>query len=86
VQHLYAWGYSQTGSFLYTYINAIHPLDIKSNGRPIFDAYLVAMSGGPSPINQCSAQIPQGDPRRMIRNAGFVPKQRDTLYRQYFLN
>ncbi len=24
--------------------------------------------------------------RRMIRNAGFVPKQRDTLYRTYFLN
>jgi cyclic dehypoxanthinyl futalosine synthase len=26
------------------------------------------------------------DLRRMIRNAGFVPKQRDTLYRTYFLN
>jgi cyclic dehypoxanthinyl futalosine synthase len=24
--------------------------------------------------------------RYMIRNAGFVPKQRDTLYRKYFLN
>jgi cyclic dehypoxanthinyl futalosine synthase len=24
--------------------------------------------------------------RHMIRVAGFVPKQRDTLYRQYFLN
>ena len=24
--------------------------------------------------------------RRMIRGAGFVPKQRDTLYRTYFLN
>ncbi|MBI1895935.1 MAG: dehypoxanthine futalosine cyclase, partial [Acidobacteria bacterium] len=24
--------------------------------------------------------------RRMIRDAGFVPKQRDTLYRTYFLN
>jgi cyclic dehypoxanthinyl futalosine synthase len=24
--------------------------------------------------------------RRLIRNAGFVPKQRDTLYRTYFLN
>ena len=24
--------------------------------------------------------------RRIIRDAGFVPKQRDTLYRQYFLN
>jgi cyclic dehypoxanthinyl futalosine synthase len=24
--------------------------------------------------------------RRMIRDAGFIPKQRDTLYRTYFLN
>jgi cyclic dehypoxanthinyl futalosine synthase len=24
--------------------------------------------------------------RRIIRDAGFVPKQRDTLYRAYFLN
>jgi len=24
--------------------------------------------------------------RRMIRDAGFMPKQRDTLYRQFFLN
>ena len=24
--------------------------------------------------------------RRIIRDAGFVPKQRDTLYRQLFLN
>ena len=24
--------------------------------------------------------------RRLIRDAGFVPKQRDTLYRTYFLN
>jgi len=26
------------------------------------------------------------DLRRIIRDAGFVPKQRDTLYRTYFLN
>ena len=24
--------------------------------------------------------------RRIIRDAGFIPKQRDTLYRAYFLN
>ena len=70
VQHLYAWGYSQTGSFLYTYINAIHPLDVKANGKPIFDGYLIAVASGPSPINQCAALLPADDPRRMIRNAG----------------
>lgn len=70
VEHLYAWGYSQTGSFLYTYINAVHPLVVKEDGRSMFDAYLVAMSSGPSPINQCAEPIPAGDPRRFLRNTG----------------
>ncbi len=70
VQHLYAWGYSQTGSFLYTYVNAIHPLDVQATGKPMFDGYLIAVASGPSAINQCAGQIPQGDSRRMIRNAG----------------
>jgi 2-iminoacetate synthase ThiH len=29
---------------------------------------------------------PKKDSRRIIRDAGFRPAQRDTLYRQYFLN
>jgi cyclic dehypoxanthinyl futalosine synthase len=33
-----------------------------------------------------SHQASEEDLRRMIRDAGFVPKQRDTLYRTYFLN
>jgi hypothetical protein len=70
VQHLYAWGYSQTGSFLYTYVNAFHALDVEANGKPLFDAYLIAMSSGPSQINQCAAQIPAGDARRQIKNIG----------------
>jgi Alpha/beta hydrolase domain len=70
VQHLYGWGYSQTGSFLYTYVNAIHPLSVKTDGKPMFDAYIVAMSSGPSAINQCAPPIPQGDPRRVMANVG----------------
>ena len=70
VQRLYAWGYSQTGSFLYTYINAIHPLDVKANRKPMFDAYLIAVASGPSAINQCASPIPAGDPRRTIKDAG----------------
>ncbi len=31
-------------------------------------------------------QATEEELRRMIRDAGFVPKQRDTLYRTYFLN
>lgn len=70
VQHLYAWGYSQTGGYLYTYVNAIHPLDVKANGKPIYDAYLIATASGPTAINQCAAPIPAGDPRRQIKDVG----------------
>jgi hypothetical protein len=70
VQYLYGWGYSQTGMFLYNYINAIHPLVLKSDGRPPYDGYLIGVASGPSGLNQCSAQIPPGDPRQQVRNAG----------------
>ena len=69
-KRLYAWGYSQTGGFLFTYINAIQPLVVAKDGKPPFDGYIVGMLGGPSPINQCAERIPAGDPRRPIRNAG----------------
>ncbi len=70
VQHLIGWGYSQTGSSLYNYISAIHPLDVVANGKPLFDGYLVATASGPVPMNQCAEPIPPGDPRRRIHNAG----------------
>jgi hypothetical protein len=75
VDHVYAWGYSQTGGFLYTYINALHPLDVQLYGKPVFDAYLIGVASGPMPINQCSPRIPPGDPRRELRNVG-VPVMR----------
>jgi cyclic dehypoxanthinyl futalosine synthase len=39
-------------------------------------------------VSQAGARFSatEEDLRRMIRDAGFVPKQRDTLYRTYFLN
>ena len=53
IERMYAWGYSQTGAFLYTYINATHPLT--SDPRQVdFDAYLIGVASGPVPINQCS--------------------------------
>jgi hypothetical protein len=70
VERLYAWGYSQTGGFLYTYINAIHPLDVKQHGKSLFDAYFIGVSSGPVPINQCSARPEGDDPRRRIRDVG----------------
>jgi hypothetical protein len=36
----------------------------------MFDAYLIAVSSGPSPINQCAAPLAANDPRRIIRHAG----------------
>ena len=70
VKRLYAWGYSQTGGYLYTYINAFHALDVRELGKPLFDGYLVAVAAGPSPINQCAERLAASDPRRQIRNAG----------------
>lgn len=90
-KRLYGWGYSQTGGFLFTYINAVQPRVIASQGKPMFDGYIVAMLGGPSPISQCAERIPAGDSRRPLRNAvtpvihimsqsdylGWVPSRRE---------
>ena len=70
VEKLYGFGYSQTGSFLTTYVNAIHPLDVRRNGKPLYDGYIIEVSGGATPINQCEPVIPAGDPRRIVTNAG----------------
>jgi len=75
VQRLYAWGYSQSGSFLLTYLNAIHPLDLRVLHKPLFDAYLLGVPGAPTAINQCAQAPGPGDSRRQIRNAG-VPVMR----------
>ena len=70
VKHLFGWGYSQTGGFVATYANAIHPLDVKANGKPMFDGYLIGASAGVTAINQCAGPIPQGDPRGLIHDTG----------------
>jgi hypothetical protein len=74
VQHVYGFGYSQTGGDLYDYINAIHPLDVARNGHPIYDGYIVAVAGGRFvgivPINQCEAPPGVGDPRLQFSNVG----------------
>jgi Alpha/beta hydrolase domain len=75
VRHVYGFGYSQTGGYLYDYINAIHPLALRdNNGRPVYDGYIVAVAGGAFvgavPINQCAAAPPVGDPRRQFNNVG----------------
>lgn len=73
VQEAYGFGYSQTGGYLIDYINAINPLVVKSDGRPIYDGYLVGVAGGDFvgtvPINQCSP-VPVPDTQSQIHNAG----------------
>ena len=69
VERAYGFGYSQTGGYLVDYINAIHPRVVQSDGRPMYDGYIVAVAGGgfvgAVPINQCEA----GARRRPIRGA-----------------
>jgi hypothetical protein len=84
VQRLYAWGFSQVGGFLATYANAIHPLDVKANGKPMFDAYLVGTPVLGTPINQCAGPIPANDPRRLVHNTG-VPVIRVMTASDYLL-
>ncbi|GAA2160062.1 alpha/beta hydrolase domain-containing protein [Actinomadura napierensis] len=75
VRHLYGFGYSQTGGYLYDYINGIHPLDVQRNGgRPTYDGYIVAVAGGDFvgavPMNQCDPVPPTGDPRKQFSDVG----------------
>ncbi len=63
VEYVYATGYSQTGGFLTTYINFIHPLPtaMLKNGKPVYDGYLIGDGDGYAPpINQCAQAFPTG--------------------------
>ena len=71
---LYGFGYSQTGGYMYDYINGVAPLAKKQTGHSIYDAYIVAVAGGNFagiyPINQCEAVPAVDDPRRQLSNVG----------------
>jgi hypothetical protein len=88
VKRVYGFGYSQTGGYLNTYVNAIHPLDVRRNGRPLFDGYLIEVAGGAFvglvPINQCEPAPPVSDPRRQISNVG-VPVIRAMSQSDYLI-
>lgn len=79
VEHAYGFGYSQTGGYLVNYINGVHSLVVEADGRPVYDAYLVAVAGGDFagayPMNQCEAAPPAGDERRQFQDVG-VPIMR----------
>lgn len=83
-EKLYGWGFSQSGSFLYTYINALHPEVTKQYGKHLFDGYIVAVSYRPAPINQCAERVSSNDSRQPMRNVGVpvihIMTQSDYLY------
>jgi hypothetical protein len=88
VEHAYGFGYSQTGGFLVDYINGVHPLVVESDGKPIYDAYLVAVAGGAFagayPMNQCEPAPPANDARRQFKDVG-VPIMRMMSQSDYLL-
>ena len=67
-ERVYLAGFSQGGSFLYTYINAISPIARLGSGKPVYDGFLIhAIDGNyATPINQCAPELAAGDPRTFI--------------------
>ncbi|MFC1495337.1 alpha/beta hydrolase domain-containing protein [Thermodesulfobacteriota bacterium] len=73
VEYLIATGYSQTGGYLTTYINLIHPLDTAklSDGSPVYDGYMIGDGDAfMFPINQCAASLPPGETGVTIKPPG----------------
>jgi Alpha/beta hydrolase domain len=73
-ERVYGFGYSQTGGYMYDYINGVAPLVVQQTGKSVYDGYLVAVAGGAFvgnvPINQCVPVPPTTDPRYQFSNAG----------------
>ncbi len=71
---VYGFGYSQTGGYMYDYINAVQPLVVAATGKSLFDGYIVSQAGGAFagayPLNQCDPVPPVDDPRRQLTNVG----------------
>jgi hypothetical protein len=88
VEHVYGFGYSQTGGFQYNYINAVQPLVVEADGKPMYDGYIVAVAGGAFAglyrINQCEPAPLVPDPRRQFKDVGVpiihVMSQSDYLF------
>jgi hypothetical protein len=74
VKRDYGFGYSQTGGFLNTYVNAIAKTAVTADGKPVYDAFFIANAGGSfvglTAINQCASTPPNTDPRRATGNIG----------------
>ena len=74
ITKVFGFGYSQTGGYLNTYVNAIHKLAQQPNGSPEYDGYFIAVAApgfvGLNAINNCSATPGATDPRQQTGNQG----------------
>jgi hypothetical protein len=64
-------GQSQTAGYARTYASVFGTSVVDAKGKPLFDAYLY--SGSPPwqvPLNQCSKDLPPGDPRLITAAVG----------------
>src|SRR3954469_25177990 len=74
IDKVLGFGYSQTGGYLNTYVNAIHKLASQASGAPMFDGYFIAVAApgfvGLNAINNCSGTPSATDPRQATGNQG----------------
>lgn len=70
-----AAGHGEAGAYITTYANAMHAVQRRGDGEPIYDGYLNASGTQLSvPINQCRPPLAEDDPRRQAlpRDVPFV--------------
>jgi hypothetical protein len=75
LQSVIAAGYGEAGAYVTSYANALHAVQRRGDGAPIYDGYLSAAGMQLSvPINQCAAPLPETDPRRsaLPRDVPFI--------------
>ena len=56
------------GSDIVTYINAIHARATLTDGKPVYDGYLIKNAAAAGKISQCAAAPARGDARQAIAN------------------
>jgi Alpha/beta hydrolase domain len=70
----YLTGYSQTGGYEVTYVNAVAPHFVLGDGGPIFDGYLIGAGYGfVEPINQCTPAPQPGSAQWVVHPPGNAP-------------
>lgn len=74
LRHVVLAGYSQTGSYVVNYANAMHRLLRLGSGAPVYDGYLNAAGSRAIALNQCAEPPADEDPRRVVmpREVPFV--------------